>query len=454
MGKRVVVVGGDAAGMSAASQIRRVNPALEVVVFEKGSHVSYGACGMPYYIAGEIASADELLALTPEEFRQRGIEVRTGHEVKKVKPGGRTVEVATPDGGRITERYDYLVLATGGGAKVPDWEGVELGNVFALRGLQDGIGLREFIDRERPGRAVIAGTGFIGMEMTEALLKRGMQVTLIGRSERLLSAFEPDFIRPLLDDLEERGVELVLGCQVQGFEGRGGKVAAVVTDEHTFPADMALLAVGIRPGAELAQAAGIGLGQTGAIAVNERMESDAAGVYAAGDCVEVSHVVTGQKVFAPLALTANRTGRIAGDNIGAESLGRVSNQRFRGTAGTLITKVFDFTVAQTGLSAEQAKKAGFDAALFARASRSRAGYYPGGSALTTRIVVDRHTRRLLGAQMVGKEGVAGRIDVFATALFNRMTVDDIYNLDLAYAPPYGPVYDPVIDICSRAGLEL
>jgi len=454
MGKRVVVVGGDAAGMSAASQMRRVNPALEVVVFEKSPHASYGACGMPYYIAGEIAAAEDLLALSPEEFRERGIEVRLEHEVREVRPGARTVEVTTPDGRTVSEHYDYLVLATGGRPVVPDLPGADLRNIFALRSLQEGIALRGVIDGEKPRKAAIVGTGSIGLEMVEALVKRGVEVTLIGRSERFLSTFELDFVRPVVEDLEGRGVDLVLGCQVHGFEDRGGRVGAVATDQGSFAADLVLLAVGVRPETELAQSAGVTLGRTGGIAVNERMRTDAPGVYAAGDCVEVAHVVTGEKVFAPLALTANRTGRIAGDNLGAESLGRVSNQRFRGTALTLVTKVCEFTIAQTGLAPTPAEKAGFEAAVFMRESRSRAAYYPGGSAVRTRIVVDRQTRRLLGAQMVGKEGVAGRIDVFAAALFSRMTVDDIYNLDLAYAPPYGPVYDPVIEICGRAGLEL
>lgn len=454
MGKRVVIVGGDAAGMSAASQVRRVNPELEVVVFEKGEHASYGACGMPYYISGAIADADALLALKPEEFQKRGIEVRLGCEVVEVKPGARSVEVVDEAGGRRSERYDYLVLATGAEPVAPGWDGVELENVFALRSLSDGIALRRFVEERRPATAVIAGTGFIGVEMAEALLERGMQVTMIGRSERLLSAFEAEFAQPVIDELTGRGLRLVFGQQVQRLEGNEGRVSGVVTDAERIPAELVLLAVGVRPAVALARQAGIGLGRSGAIAVSERQKTDAPGVFAAGDCAEAAHVVTGEKIFSPLALTANRTGRIAGDNLAAESLGKVSNQRFRGTANTLVTKVFDFTVAQTGLTAEQAQGAGYDAAVFVRESRSRAGYYPGGSPLKTRIVVDRHTRRLLGAQMLGKEGVAGRIDVFAVALFGRMTVDDVYNLDLAYAPPYGPVYDPVIEICGRAGLEL
>ena len=453
MGKRVVVVGGDAAGMSAASQIRRANPALEVLVLEKGPFASYGACGMPYYIAGEIAAAEELLALKPDQFAARGIEVRLEHEVAEVKTGARPVEVMG-NGGRMTERYDYLVLATGGEVITPDWEGLELESVFFLRGLHDGIALRHFVDERQPEQAVIVGTGLIGVEMAEALLKRGVQVTMIGRSQRLLSTFEPEFAQEVIDELTERGLRLVSGCQVERLEGRDGRGSTVVTDQGAFPADLVLPAIGIRPAAELAKRAGIGLGRSGGIAVSERMKTDAPGVFAAGDCAEVTHVVTGEKVFSPLALTANRSGRVAGDNLAADSLGEFSVQRFRGTAGTLVTKVFDLTVAQTGLSPLEAERSGFDAAIFERRSRSRAEYYPGGSSIATRIVVDRHTRRLLGAQMIGREGVAGRIDVFATALFNRMTVDDIYNLELAYAPPYGPVYDPVIDICGKAGLEL
>ena len=453
--KRVVIVGGDAAGMSAASQAVRVNPGLEVVAYERGPYVSYGACGIPYYVSGEIGQWEDLLVMSPEQFQERGITVKARHEVVAVRPAAREVTVRdTASGSTFRDRYDALVLATGASADAPAWQGIDLQGVFALRSLEDGIALREFVNRTGPGRAVIVGTGFIGMEMTEAFLKLGLEVTLVGRSDRVFSSFDAEMARPLLAHLEEMGVKVFLETQVKGLEGRNGAVSGVATDRGTFPADLVLLSVGVKPGAALAAAAGIRLGKTGAVSVTDRMQTDTAGVYAAGDCIEVPHVVTGEKVFAPLALTANRTGRIAGDNLACETLGRVSSQRFRGTAGTAVTKVCEFTVAQTGLSPQQARTAGFDAAVVTRQSRSRAGYYPGGGPIWTRIVVDRKTRRLLGAQMLGKEGVAGRIDVFASALFGRMTVEEIYNLDLAYAPPYGPVYDPVIEICGRAGLEL
>ena len=451
--KRAIVVGGDAAGMSAASQMKRVNPDLEVVVFEKGAHISYGACGMPYYIAGEIADSDALLALKPEDFAARGIEVRTGCEVTQIRSGSRSVEVVAA-GSVSAERYDFLVLATGGTPRRPELDGVALEGVFTLRTLQDGIDLRSYLDRQRPGKAAIIGTGFIGMEMVEAFLKRGVQVVLFGRSDHILTSFDSIFAAPLLDDLRRRKVEFVTGYSVRGLVGEGGQVRSVATERGAWDVDLVLLAAGLLPGSGLARSAGIACGSSGGIVVDDRMKTNIPGIYAAGDCIETHHVVSGKQVFSPLALTANRTGRIAGDNIGAQSLGQISPQRFKGTVGTMVAKVCDFTLAQTGLTEQEAVEAGFVPAVFARQSHSRAAYYPGGSAISTRIVVDRRTRRLLGAQMLGQEGVAGRIDVFATALFNRMTVEEIYNLDLAYAPPYGPVYDPIIEICGRANLEL
>jgi NADPH-dependent 2,4-dienoyl-CoA reductase/sulfur reductase-like enzyme len=453
-GRRAVVVGGDAAGMSAASQMRRTDPTLEVLVLEKGDFVSYGACGMPYYIAGEIAKAEDLLVSSPEEFAARGIDVRCGYEVKEVRAGARVLVGETAAGQSFSERFDYLVLATGGKAVVPTVPGADLAGVHTLRSLNDGIALREVLDRGRVRRAVIVGAGFIGLELAEALAKRGVQVQLLTRSERLLNGFERPFAQPLFDELFRHGTELIVGEQVEGIEGRNGQVVAVSTDKGRYAADLVLLATGLEPGAELARSAGIALGQSGAIAVNDRMKTDVVGIWAAGDCIEVKHVVTGEPVYAPLALTANRTGRIAGDNVGAQSAGKTSSQRFRGTAGTLIAKVFGFTAAQTGLTLLEAERAGFSASVFTRQSRTRARYYPGAESLWSRIVVDRTTRRLLGAQVLSREGVAGRIDVFATALFNRMSIDEIYDLDLAYAPPYGPVYDPVIDICGHAMLQL
>ena len=450
----MVSVGGDAAGMSAASQAVRVDPGLDVVAYERGPFVSYGACGIPYYVAGEIARWEDLVVMTPERFRERGIDVRTRHEVVELRLATREVTVREDASGKtFRDRYDYLVLATGGAPADFPFPGMELDGVVSLRNLEDGITLRDRIDNEAPGRAVIVGTGLIGLEMAEAFIKRGMEVTLVGRSGSILG-FDRDLVGPVLEDLKRRGVRVLLDAQVEGFEGAAGKVGAVATSGGRVSADLVLLAVGVRPATHLARQAGVAIGSSGAIAVTDRMRTEAPGVYAAGDCAEVTHVVSGEKVHAPLALSANRTGRVAGDNLGHEARGGASTQRFRGTAGTMVTKVFDHTVAQTGLDLERARAAGFDAQAFSREGRSRAGYYPGGEAIWTRIVADRRTRRLLGAQMVGREGVSGRIDVFAAALFARMTVDDVYNLDLAYAPPYGPVYDPVIEICGRAAIEL
>lgn len=450
MGKRVIVVGGDAAGMSAASQARRANPGLEVVVLERGHHVSYGACGIPALIAGDIAAPEALVALTPPAVAARGIELRTDCEVVELRPAARQVVVR----GGGTWRYDYLVLATGAAAVRPAWAGENPANVVTVRSLQDGIDLRRWVDSAGGRRAVVIGAGPLGLELAEALARRGVDVSLVARAKQLLSGFEAPDVEAVTAALTAVGVRPLLGRTVASLRCAAGRVAAVVTDQGEVGADLVVLALGVRPASELAARAGLPLGAAGGLVVNDRMRTATPGVFAAGDCVEVPHVVTGERVFAPLALTANRTGRVAGDNLAADSLGRASSQRFRGTAGSLIAQVAGFTIAGVGLNAAQATAAGFTVAVFSREYHSRAAYYPGGRPLRLRIVVDRHTRRLLGAQMVGEEGVAGRIDVFAAALHGRLTVDDVYHLDLPYSPPYGPVYDPVIDICGRASLEL
>ncbi len=454
MGKRVVVVGGDAAGMSAASQIRRANPELAVTVYEQGAYAAYGACGIPYLIIGEVDSYESLLALGADDFARRGIEVCLQHQVVAVKPGARVVEVRHGAGAVRSVRYDYLVLATGAVPVAPAWMEVSVAQVHGLRGLSDGMTVRRIIDSGQVARAVIVGTGLIGMEMAEALSKRGLQVTVIGRSQRMIFGLDRVFLEPVVRSLSDRGIELLQDQTVTGLQSQAGRVSAVVLLDRRIPADLVIVATGVRPSTALAREAGIGVGRSGGIAVSDRLKTEVPGVYAAGDCVELTHIVTGARVVAPLALTANRTGRIAGDNLAAESLGRLSAQRFRGTAGTAVTRVFDHSVACAGLDEEQARAAGFAPAVFERESRSRASYYPGGTPVYTRIVVDRRTQRLLGAQILGQEGVAGRIDVVAAALFNRMTVQQVYDLELAYAPPFGPVYDPLIEVCGRAALEL
>jgi len=438
--KSVIIIGGVAAGMSAASKAKRVDPELEITVYEKTRFVSYGSCGLPYFISGIARDYRELIARTPEEFASQGIEARTKHEVKSIDLSKREVEVADLEGGTTFRKgYDVLVIATGSRPSVPDIEGIELPNIFTLGNLEEGIALRSFLDEARPRRAVIVGGGYIGLEMAEAFVTRGLQVTLIERAPQLLLNFDPDMAELVRKELEGKGVEVVIGDGVASFDGDGGGVRRVLTGSGGgFDCDFVLLAVGIKPNASLARGAGIELGRTGAIAVNERMLTDHHNVYAAGDCVETKHLVTMRKVYIPLGTTANKQGRVAGENLAG------GNAKFRGVVGTAVTKVFDLTAARTGITEKESEGLGFRATSVSVKVPSRASYYDSPPPVHVKLIFERGSGRLLGGQMVGADCVAKRIDVLATALHAGMTVEDLSRLDLSYAPPFAPVWDPIL----------
>ena len=438
-GTRMVVVGGDAAGMSAATQARRRRtPAeLEIVAFERGAHVSYSACGLPYYAADVVKDWRDLVARTAEEFAEQDIEVRTGHEVDAVDLEARRVRVRDLDAGRVVEEpWDVLVVATGSEPLRPPIDGIDLPGVYGLSVLQDGIELRKAVDAG-PERAVIVGGGYIGLEAAEALVNRGIPTALVEAAPQVMSRIDPDMGELVSQAVRDIGVELHLEEKVEAIEG-AERVRAVRTSARTLDADLVVLGLGTKPAVGLAEASGIQLGESGAIAVNPRMQTAHEGVWAAGDCAEARHLVSGKPVSYHLGTIANKQGRVCGINIGG------GYATFPGVLGTAVSKVCEVEVARTGLSEAELGPLGLQWEQAVVESTNRAGYFPGAEPMTIKVLAERRSGRLLGAQIVGREGSAKRIDVFATALWNQMPVAEMVNMDLSYAPPFSPVWDPVL----------
>ena len=446
---RIVVIGGVAAGMSAASQAKRRLPEADVVVLERGPYVSYGACGMPYNIEDPGRTMDDLVVLTPADVREREIDLRLRHRAAGLDLERRVVAVQDLEGGGASELgYDALVLATGAAPVRPPIPGLDHSRVFLLRELTDGQALKQHLAEAQPARAVIVGAGYIGMEMAEALRGRGLAVTVVERMGQVTPGYDPAIAALVADALQRHGVSVETGVSVQAVEEVGGEGLTVRTDRGSIPTDMILVAVGVRPRVELARSAGVALGETGAIAVDDGMRTSVPAVFAAGDCAEARHIVSGRAVWIPLGTTANKQGKVAGANAAGAS------ERFAGVAGTAGFKVFDLEVARTGLSTVEAVGLGIDAVTAVSRQRSRAHGYPGGNPITTTLAVERGSGRLLGAQMAGVGVVAKRIDVFATALTAGFDVEALENLDLSYAPPFAPVYDPVLIAATVARKRL
>ncbi len=436
-GERLVIIGGVAAGMSAASRARRVNPQMEVVVLEKGDYVSYGTCGLAYLVSGVVPQPDALIVYTPEHLRaKRGIDVRTRHEAVEITPGKKQVEVRSSEGATAL-KYDKLII-TAGAAPAETIPGADRAGVFTCNDLAGALALRDFIVERRPKRGVVIGGSYIGLEVAEALRVRGLEVAVLERSDSLLEGLEPDIAFWVNERLGKHGVRAILNSAVSSIEpGLEGSLQVVHGPRQERTADVVVLATGVRPRAETAASAGVELGPTGGIRTDDRQQTNLPSIYAAGDCVETTHRVTGGPTYAPLGTTANKQGRVAGENAAG------GHAMFPGVVGTLVTKVFELEVAKTGLNQAEARAAGFSAESVAVESRSRAKYL-GGQPLRATLVVDRESGRLLGGQLAGEEGAARRIDIVATALAARMTLADFVHLDLGYAPPYGPVYDPLL----------
>ncbi|MGN0998528.1 MAG: FAD-dependent oxidoreductase [Faecousia sp.] len=436
---KVVIVGGVAGGATAAARIRRLDEQAEIVVFERSGYISYANCGLPYYIGGVITDPEELTLQTPERFFSRfRVSVRVRHEVTSIHPDRKTVSVIDLESGEeFEEGYDKLLLSPGAKPTQPRLPGVGSRKLFTLRTVEDTFRIKEFIQTNHPKSAVLAGGGFIGLELAENLRELGMEVTIVQRPKQLMNPFDPDMAAFLHNEMRKHGVRLALGHTAEGFEERNGGVDVLLKEEAPLHADMVVLAIGVTPDTHLAKEAGLELGIKGSIVVNDRMETSVPDIFAVGDAVQVKHFVTGQDTLLSLAGPANKQGRIAADNIcGGDS-------RYRGSQGSSVIKVFDMTAATTGINETNAGKAGLDADTVILSPMSHAGYYPGGKVMTMKVVFERETCRLLGAQIVGYEGVDKRIDVLATAIRAGMKATELKDLDLAYAPPYSSAKDPV-----------
>ena len=436
---KVVIVGGVAGGATAAARIRRLNEQAEIVVFERSGYISYANCGLPYYIGDVITDPEELTLQTPESFYSRfRVNMKVRHEVTAIHPDRKTVSVKNlQTGEEFEESYDKLILSPGAKPTQPRLPGVGLDKLFTLRTVEDTFRIKDYINKNNPKSAVLAGGGFIGLELAENLRELGMEVTIVQRPKQLMNPFDPDMASFIHNEMRKHDVKLALGHTVEGFAERNGGVDVLLKDEPPLHADMVVLAIGVSPDTQLAKEAGLELGIKGSIVVNDRMETSIPDIYAVGDAVQVKHFVTGQDALIALAGPANKQGRIAADNIcGGDS-------RYTGSQGSSVVKVFDLTAAATGVNETNAGKAGLSVDSVVLSPMSHAGYYPGGKVMTMKVVFEKETYRLLGAQIVGYEGVDKRIDVLATAIRAGLKATQLKELELAYAPPYSSAKDPV-----------
>ena len=436
---KVVIVGGVAGGATAAARIRRLDEKAEIIVFERSGYISYANCGLPYYIGGVIEDPEELTLQTPESFFSRfRVNMKVCHEVTAIHPDRKTVSVKNLVTGEVFEEgYDKLLLSPGAKPVWPNLPGMDSDKLFTLRTVEDTFRIKEYINENKPKSAVMVGGGFIGLEVAENLRELGMDVTIVQRPKQLMNPFDADMASFIHAEMRKHGVKLALGYSVEGFAETNGGVDVLLKDNAPLHADMVILAIGVTPESALAKEAGLDLGMKGSILVNDRMETSDSDIYAVGDAVQVKHYVTGEAALIALAGPANKQGRIAADNIcGGDS-------RYLGSQGSSVIKVFDMTAAATGINETNARKTGLDVDTVILSPMSHAGYYPSGKLMTMKVVFEKETYRLLGAQIVGYEGVDKRIDVLATAIHAGLKATELKDLDLAYAPPYSSAKDPV-----------
>ena len=439
MKKRLLVIGGVAAGPKAAAKARRCDPEMEIVIYQVEDEISYAGCGLPYYISGAIGERQELISRTPGQFAQEGIRILKNRRIERIDVQNRAVSGHKIGSGEtFTDQFDRLVIATGAYPIRPKIEGIDLKNVFYLRSIFDADAIFPAVRSESIRNVVIAGGGYIGLEMAESLVHLGKNVTIVELAPQILTLFDEDFAGILRQYLEKKGVKILTSEGIKALRGKEGKVTHVQTIAREIEANGVLMSLGIRPQVELAKQAGLKIGETGAVWVNEKMETSAEGVYAAGDCAETTNLITGKKVWVPLGSTANKQGRVVGVNVCG------GNATFPGVMGTAVFKTFDFNVAKTGLSMREAEKEGFHPVQAIVRGFDRAHYYPGGKESTLKVIADKETGRILGGQAVGEGPSDKFIDILAMALHGKMTCQQLASVDLAYAPPFSPALSPVI----------
>lgn len=436
---KIVIIGGVAGGATAAARIRRLDEKAEIVVFERSGFISYANCGLPYYIGGVIEDESDLTLQTPESFWKRfRVKMNVEHEVIEISPENKTVTVKNLKNGEVfTESYDKLLLSPGAKPIKPGFEGIESDRIFTLRTVEDTLKIKKYLNAYHPGSAVVVGGGFIGIEVAENLRELGVKVTLVEAADQLMAPFDNDMASFIHAELRKNGIELMLGRMVEGFADTDSGIDVRLKDFGTIHTDMVFMAIGVAPETTLAKAAGLELGIKGSIVVNDRMETSVPDIYAVGDAVQIRNFVTDTDTLISLAGPANKQGRIAADNIcGGDS-------RYTGGQGSSVIKIFDMTAAVTGINEKTARSLGIDTDKVILSPMSHAGYYPGGKVMTMKVLFEKGSYRILGAQIVGFDGVDKRIDVLATAIRAGMKAYELIDLDLAYAPPYSSAKDPV-----------
>ncbi len=438
MQERLVIIGGVAAGMSAAAKARRTNPDMVIEVYTDDQFISYAGCGLPYFIGNKIDSQDMLLARTVEQFSTQDIKVNTQVKVTNINKESKTITIQNLSGAEVqTIAYDKLVIATGARAVIPPWEGVNLNGIFSLRTIHDSLKIRKYLVDHEPKKAVIIGGGYIGLEMVENLLEYNCDITLIEQNVHIIPNMDKDMAQIVTDYLVSKGVTVRAGESVTGFSGHE-QVQEVITDQGTIEADLVLLSIGVRPNSELAKEAGLELGVKGAIRVNDRMETSFPDIYAAGDCATTFHLISAQEVYIPMGTTANKQGKTAGENVAG------GNAVFNGVLGTGIARIVDLEISRTGLTERECQALGIEYISQTIKSKTAAHYCTVAGEVWVKLIIDKRSRRILGCQIIGYSGAAKRIDVLATAITTRASVEDLIDMDLAYSPPFSPVWDPVL----------
>lgn len=437
--KKIVVIGGDAAGMSGASKVRREQPDFEIIVFEKSAFTSYSACGIPYFISGKVSNLDELVIRTPQEFiKKYNITVKTLHEVLEVDTHNNQVLVHNyNDKTQFWETYDELLIATGGKAFCPDVANRDANGIFGIQTLNSGKKVDAFIKEQQPKKGVIIGGGYIGLEMAEALILKGLKVTIVNRSKELMNTLDPDMGKKVHEVLQNLGVIIYNSESLTSFEAKDGLVTAVVTDKKTIATDLVILGMGTAPNTSFLMNSKIKLAENKAIIVNTNQRTNIKNVWAAGDCAQTRNLVSKKPFYIALGTVANKTGLVAGTNIAGGSL------KFPGVVATAVCKICIYEIARTGLLERDCKENEIDFVSTIIKSKTRAHYYPKAKDIFVKLIAEKKTGKLLGGQIIGEEGAAKRIDVLATALSNKLTLQNLIDLDLSYAPPFSPVWDPI-----------